>query len=456
MAFGEVGSLTRGGFGDGEEVRVDFTQPLDNAVIMLTGTNSGGNEYSFTITSVDATGFTFRLDEWEDEDGPHPATETINWIAVEPGVHTLPDGRTVEAGTATAVTGSYTPVTLNGGFGAPPVVLTSRMSDNDIHVADSDPNNITASGFDLRLQEAELNTSGNAGETVGYIAISAGGDGTSGTAQSYGNLTTSNQTFGLGHTFSDGITLAETQTINGPDPGNVQLANTASGSTTGAYFDEESGDGETNHVTESVGFVTFERGLIMCFTPGTLITTLRGQVDVALIRSGDLVLTRDDGFQPVRWISQTHLERARLRDAPELAPVLIRKDAFGPGLPAADMQVSPQHRMLVTGWKAQLLTGETEILAPAKGLINGQSVLACPDVSEVTYIHLLFDQHQVIYANGAPSESLHAGQIGKGEIDPRAREELFALFPDLRAFPERYGPLVRPSLRRHDAAALLH
>ena len=110
MARGEVGTLTRGGFGADEEVRIDFTEEIQDAVIMLTGTNNGGNEYSLVVTSVDDTGFTFKLKEWEDEDGPHPATETINWIAVKPGIHELPDGRIIEAGTTTTGTDA-SPVT---------------------------------------------------------------------------------------------------------------------------------------------------------------------------------------------------------------------------------------------------------------------------------------------------------------------------------------------------------
>lgn len=150
MAIGEAGTLTRGGFGDGELVRVDFTEPLSNAVIMLTGTNAGGNEFSLTVTSVDGTGFDFLVDEWEDEDGPHPATETIYWLAVEPRVHTLPDGRIIEAGTTNA-TDTASSVSLNGAFTDPPVVLTNVMSENETDVVDSDPNNITARGFDVSL-----------------------------------------------------------------------------------------------------------------------------------------------------------------------------------------------------------------------------------------------------------------------------------------------------------------
>lgn len=454
MAIGEVGSLTRGGFGATEDVRVDFDEPIDNAVVMLTATNSGGNEFSIVVTSVDSTGFTFRLSEWEDEDGPHPATETLNWIAVTPGVHTLPDGRIIEAGTTTATT-TPSSVSLNGTFTDPPVVLTNRMSLNDDDVADSDPSAITTSSFDISLQEGSLSDGISAGETVGYIAISTGGDGlTSGTAQSYDTLSTGAADFDLDHDFDNGITLAETQTLNDTGSGNVQLVNTASGDSARAYFDEETGDGNSAHGAETVGFVTFEEGLIPCFTPGTLITTIRGQIPVDGLRAGDLVLTRDAGFQKISWISRAHLNRDRLVKDPHLRPVLIRKNAIAPGIPAADMAVSPQHRMLISNWRVQMACGEPEALVPAKALIDAKTV-RWTRRKQVTYIHLLFDRHHVIYAKGAASESLHAAQIDKSEIDPKARAELFEIFPDLRSINRSFGPMVRPVLKPGQARSIL-
>ena len=441
MARGEVGTLTRGGFGADEEVRIDFTEEIQDAVIMLTGTNNGGNEYSLVVTSVDDTGFTFKLKEWEDEDGPHPATETINWIAVKPGIHELPDGRIIEAGTTTTGTDA-SPVTLNGDFSDPPVVLTNRMSENDPHVADSDPFNITADGFDVALQEGSRADGVNAGETVGYIAISQGGDADNGTAVVSDNLTTGVQWFDLGDSFTNGITLAETQTLNDADAGNVQLRNDNRDDEARLFFDEESGDGETAHVTESVGIVTFEMGIIPCYTAGTLITTARGLVSVENLCVEDLIVTRDRGLQKMRWLQRTQMSPQRLAAEPWHMPILIKRGALGPNLPNTDMIVSPQHRMLVTGWKAQLLAGEEEVLVPAKALINGSTIVMNKSVG-CTYYHLLLDRHEIIFADGAPSESLHAAEISKNELSEQGRQDMFRQFPDLHF---GYGPPARPCL----------
>ncbi|MEQ8254729.1 MAG: Hint domain-containing protein, partial [Roseovarius confluentis] len=74
---------------------------------------------------------------------------------------------------------------------------------------------------------------------------------------------------------------------------------------------------------------------------------------------------------------------------------------------------------------------------------------------EVTYIHLMFDHHEVIYAEGFATESFHAGDVGLGAIEEAAREELFALFPELRTAPGHHLETARPCLKKHEAALLI-
>ena len=456
MAFGEVGTLTRGGFGDGEVVRIDFDVPLDNAIIHLSSTNAGGNEFSLRVVSVDANGFNFILEEWEDEDGPHPATETINWIAVEPGVHTLPDGRIIEAGTTTA-TDAASAVTLNGGHTGTPVVLTNVMSANDADVVDSDPFNVTSSGFDVQLQEGSLSDGTNTGEDVGWIAISTGGDGTSGYASIHANLGTANGNFALGGTLTDGAVFGETQSMNDDEAGNVVISNATIDGDPGtivAKFDEETGNGESAHPNEILGLVGFELGQLLCFTPGAMVATPFGQRPICDLRQGDLVLTADAGPLPIRMISETQLSAVDLAAKPDLRPILISAGSLGDGLPQADMYVSPQHRMLLSGWRAEMLFGHDEVFAPAKGLLNDHSILQARAADPVTYLHLGFDDHHVIWVNGCATESLHAGSISKDLMHGAAREELFSIFPELRADPKNWGPSARPTLKVSEARIL--
>ncbi|MCT4554689.1 MAG: Hint domain-containing protein [Pelagimonas sp.] len=445
MPIGQAGSITTNSPGENTPITVTFDQPLDNPIIALTATNNGGNQFVLRVIDVTDTSFTFIIEEWEYHDGPHPAVETINWLAVEEGVHTLPDGRIIEAGTS-SVDSSGSSASLSGGFTNPPVVLTSVMSENDTTTVDSDPLNITASGFDLTLQEEELEDNDHAAETVGWIAIQAGGTAGSGTAQSVGGVDENTDTIALGDTFNNAVVLAETQTINGSDTATVVIDG-QSNSSVGLFIEEEaSQDTELNHINETVGVVAFEDGLIPCFTAGTRITTQRGEMDVSALRAGDLVFTRDAGFQPIRWICNSTMSTERLLREPDLAPITVKKDAFGPGLPMQDMQVSPQHRFLLRGWQVQLQYATSEVLVPARGLLDGRRACAVAPADPVTYIHLLLDDHQILYANGTPTESLHAGQFAKSGIDPQARAELLRIFPDLRCFERNFGPMARQTL----------
>ena len=184
---------------------------------------------------------------------------------------------------------------------------------------------------------------------------------------------------------------------------------------------------------------------IICFTPGTRIATARGAVAVEDLRPGDLVQTLDHGLQPLRWVG-----RKRVPAFGKLAPVRIAAGALGN---ARDLIVSPQHRMLVSGWQAAMLFGEDEVLVPAQALVNGRQVIRV-EGGMVDYIHLLFDRHEVIWSEGAPSESFHPGQQGWKALDAAARAEVLALFPELANSFSAYGPSARPSLRGFEGRAL--
>jgi hypothetical protein len=452
VAIGEAGHLTASTSVDGEWIRVDFAEPIDNAVIALSGTSVGGDPYALRIVDQDANGFSFVIEEWEYLDGPHPAVETINWLAVTPGVHTLPDGRIIEAGTTSADHTGAT-VTLSGAHAGAPVVLTSVMSENDSVTVDSDALNVTSGGFSVRLQEEEGQDGIHAAETVGWIAITAGGDAANGTATT-GSATQAPATIGLGDVFADPVILVDAQTVNGGNPATEAISTSTTSSVDVFMREETSGDTETNHVSETVGVVAFNSGTIVCFTPGTLIETPFGPRPIDDLQAGDHVLTRDNGPQALRWISRTHVGAGRLTAEPNLAPVLIRAGALGPGMPARDMLVSPQHRFLLGGWRAELLFGQREVLVPARALVNDASVLVQTPADGVDYVHLLFDSHEIVLSDGTPSESLHAGQLDKGLMAEAAREELFALFPALRCFERDAGPTARRALTVREGRVL--
>jgi hypothetical protein len=165
---------------------------------------------------------------------------------------------------------------------------------------------------------------------------------------------------------------------------------------------------------------------VTCFTPGTLILTPEGQVPVESLRRGDMVVTRDRGAQSIRWIG-----RARRPATGAMVPVRIARGALGPGLPERDLLVSQQHRMLVSSVISRRMTGRDEVLVPAKKLVGLPGITLAGDVADVTYLHLLLKRHEIIFADGAPTESLMTGPMARQSVGPDALAEIEALFPEL-------------------------
>ncbi|MEM7723354.1 MAG: Hint domain-containing protein [Pseudomonadota bacterium] len=170
--------------------------------------------------------------------------------------------------------------------------------------------------------------------------------------------------------------------------------------------------------------------VIPCFTPGTMIATPTGEVPVENLQVGDRVITRDNGLQEIRWVRHRTLNRDELLKAPNLRPILIKEGSLGHGLPERDMLVSPQHRVLVSDEKTQLYFEESEVLVAAKHLLNSGSIVRM-DTLRTTYIHFMFDRHEVVLSDGAWTESFQPGDQSLGGMGKDQRDEIFDLFPAL-------------------------
>ncbi|SEO59696.1 Hint domain-containing protein [Salinihabitans flavidus] len=179
-----------------------------------------------------------------------------------------------------------------------------------------------------------------------------------------------------------------------------------------------------------------------CFTPGTLIETATGLRPVEDLRAGDRIWTLDNGLQSLRWIG-----REEVAAGGALAPVRFDRGAIGNTSP---LLVSPQHRMLITGWQAEMYYGADEVLVAAKHLVNGDTIRQ-EECETVEYIHLLFDRHEIVFSEGVPTESYYPGSAAD-----RARsaqdQELLALFPELEGLRE--AETARPVLTRAEAQLL--
>lgn len=189
--------------------------------------------------------------------------------------------------------------------------------------------------------------------------------------------------------------------------------------------------------------------LVPCFTLGTLILTPSGEVPVEHLVVGDEVLTVDAGVQRLRWIGTRRLDVAELVRAPHLQPIRIAAGSLGRNLPGRDLVVSPQHRCLVRSRIAERMAGGTEVLVAAKHLLGLPGVSVVPPDEPVTYIHLLFDRHELVWSNGTVTESFYLGDQAVAAVDAAAREEILAIFPDLAEVrPQGARPFVKGRIAR--------
>ncbi|MFB2531730.1 Hint domain-containing protein [Paracoccus sp. p3-h83] len=188
-----------------------------------------------------------------------------------------------------------------------------------------------------------------------------------------------------------------------------------------------------------------------CLVRGTHVATPGGPVKVEDLAVGDLVTTRDNGPQPLRWIGMARVRAQVVADDRRLRPIRISAGALGAGLPLRDLFVSPQHRVLVSSAIAQRMFGTREVLVAAKQLCQLPGIDYAEVSGDVDYFHLLFDRHEVILTEGAPTESLFTGPQALQSIGAAARDEIFALFPDLAdddTLPDAARPLASGRMGR--------
>lgn len=194
---------------------------------------------------------------------------------------------------------------------------------------------------------------------------------------------------------------------------------------------------------------------LMCvsFARGTMITLATGQQKpVEQLKRGDKVLTRDHGPQALRLLG-----RASVRAHGAFAPVVILAGTLGN---SGDLIVSQHHRMFIYQRKRIPGLPTSELLVQAKHLVDDENVFI-REGGAVDYFSLVFDHHEIIYAEGIPAESLMVNDATVSRLPPEIASELAASFPGLaqvqhfgteasRQFLSEVGPgaLFHPSARR--------
>ncbi|MEL7256199.1 MAG: Hint domain-containing protein, partial [Pseudomonadota bacterium] len=155
-------------------------------------------------------------------------------------------------------------------------------------------------------------------------------------------------------------------------------------------------------------------------------------------------------------IGKTFVSAGALERSPHLCPILIRADSIAASVPDRDMHVSPQHRMLVENSAAQLWLGEAEVLVKAKDMTGRPGIDTVTRADGVTYIHVMFDRHEILLVDNAWTESFQPGDmVGSNRADG-VFDELLELFPVLATRNGRAPyAAARLSAKGHEARLIL-
>ena len=180
---------------------------------------------------------------------------------------------------------------------------------------------------------------------------------------------------------------------------------------------------------------------------GANVRTPIGERRVEFLRTGDLVVTRDNGLQPVRLLWSREFSEAEVAADPSLAPVLLNTRAIGPMMPQRPLRVGGAQRLLIPGWRLLDEEDNVNCLVPARD-VDGVSLGKDTEPAETTYYNIVFDAPQVFCANGMPVESFVPSEDGLRDASPDVREKLAAIFPDLDAkFTDYPAPVYKARKR---------
>ncbi|MEX0277033.1 MAG: Hint domain-containing protein [Ruegeria sp.] len=215
------------------------------------------------------------------------------------------------------------------------------------------------------------------------------------------------------------------------------------GSTFTPFFPGSTGGTANLPNGNSFTYLSIETVEIACFTEGTYVRTPNGDHLIEDLKVGDLVETLDHGPQPIRWIG-----KRSVCGRGKHAPIRFVPGAIGN---RRELRVSPQHRVLVSGWRCELHFHAPELLCAAKHLCDGIRVQRAP-CDRVSYVHIMFDHHEIVTCENALLESFYAGEHIL-QSDRAVYRELIEIFPELADKSRKPLP-ARPFMRNAEASLL--
>ncbi len=184
-----------------------------------------------------------------------------------------------------------------------------------------------------------------------------------------------------------------------------------------------------------------------CLRTGRGIATPRGETAIERLRPGDLVVTRDNGIQPLKGIRMRRFSRRMFEANPHLWPVLIERGALGDGLPERAMLVTPNQRLLAPLTLTPFGTRESgrDGMVAAKHLIDNRSIHPVR-LMGLMHVHLEFEHTQVVLSNGVWTECFQPHDPQMGAAGNAQRNEVLELYPELRE--EIRAARAKPAARR--------
>ena len=450
---GQTSSITPGDYDTGDDFALKFSSEM---------TVTTGGLYTFTTSSDDGSKLFVNGVETVTNDGLHGTQTRTGDITLGPGTHTIEIVYFENNGAAT----------LSGTISGPDTGNSAQdlASYSELNALPSVAGNDTLLGGDgddqLFGEEGDDSLSGDAGDDTltggAGDDVLAGGSGNDDFIYTAGDGADTITDFNVGNTgalddgdpsnndfvdlsgFYNDTTLADVNAAGGTfgNSLNMMRADAADGTLDGVIggvdYSAEIGDidltlqdGSGASVT-GAGLTT-DNTNVTCFCAGTMIETADGLRHIETLRPGDLIQTADDGLQPLVLNLASHVTADSLANAQGLRPVIIPKGALGGGAPDRDLMVSRQHRMLVRSKIAERMFGETEVLVPAIRLVGLNGIALDQSMRPVTYHHLVFQKHQIVFAENAPSESFYPGDIAMRALPEALRQEFAALFPEVVA-----------------------
>jgi parallel beta-helix repeat protein len=260
--IGETGTVTVGQDSADQWHTVRFSEALDDPAVIMSGmTNNDGEPYTVRVRNVTDEGFEFQIDEWDYQDGVR-GLETLSWMAVESGTHTLADGRTISAGSVRADERAKNVEFEDGIFDNGPIVLAQATGDRNEEAVNDRISGVSNDGFTLRVEQEEANQGNNLRrDSVDWIAIEQGDDNV--LAQSTGTSVDHTESFFDVAGLANLVMLTDMQTFNGNNAATVEICDIDDDLLSLCIAEETSRDAETWHIREEVGYVGLEDGLIL-------------------------------------------------------------------------------------------------------------------------------------------------------------------------------------------------